>query len=73
MHAVFYLDPSARITSGLARYEGFDHFRESFSRTYFRNVGSMANPQSYGALCECGTDDRALPSLPHTVYPSFNG
>lgn len=72
MHALFYVDASARIASGMAKYEGFDSFRSIFARTYYRNVGSLHSPQSYGALCDCAADDRDLPSIPRNVRPSFS-
>lgn len=46
-------DPTARITSSFAKYEGLSSFLELFPPTYYRNVGNMAHPVRYGTLCHC--------------------
>jgi hypothetical protein len=71
MHAIFYVDPSASLTSGLVRYEGLDSFLDRYLSTYHHNAGSMMSPVPYGSLCSCDADDRAVPTIPHTVEPSY--
>lgn len=52
MRALF-LFGATRIKSAFADYRSLEHFEEIHADTYTRNVGSMMQPASYGALCEC--------------------
>lgn len=46
--------PNMKLRSAFSKYDGRVDFLQKFPDTYYRNVGSVANPQYYGALCDCG-------------------
>jgi hypothetical protein len=53
MIEIFDINPSARLHTALAKYEGKTDFYEKYEETGYKNVGSQMFPACPIELCEC--------------------
>jgi hypothetical protein len=59
MRDVFERDPGAELRSGMARYNGREEFYALAELSGDRNIGSIAEPERYGAACLCDAETRS--------------
>jgi hypothetical protein len=64
MLELFERFPRATLRSALSTYRGRDDFLAKSEDTYWRNVGSLMSPVSFGDLCEC-TDTGPVTAYSH--------
>lgn len=50
MAAIYEIDADAKIHTGMATYRDREHFLTTAGATYFRNVGSHADPKYIGSM-----------------------
>lgn len=53
MRALFATAPHATIITGVARYNGLEHFEQTHRMTGLRNVGGVYEPVTFADLCDC--------------------
>lgn len=53
MRAVFDAEPSAKIVSCMARYDGQEDFELKHGRTATQNIGSVMQPLCMADACDC--------------------
>lgn len=53
MRALLEVAPHAVIVTGMARYDGREHFEHAHWATAERNLGSVVDPVYYADLCDC--------------------
>ena len=51
--ALYYRCPEAVIKTGLATYNGAEHFERTFAATGYVNIGSQMNPLAAADACFC--------------------
>ena len=50
---LYKLNPSIRIVSAQATYLNASDFNDKYPSTYYKNIGSVVEPLSYGNACTC--------------------
>lgn len=51
---LYYRCPEAIVKTGLATYNGAEHFERTFAATGYVNIGSQMSPLAAADACSCG-------------------